>query len=182
MTTLYGVAGSGVTLSEALEAGRMDGGCALLTAPSAYHVTRVMGRDCVTSAGHVDLSTVYEARAFTPDVEMRWVEAGYVVFLAEDAGLLPASMGDRVEPLDAIDVIEARYLVWGRVKAADQGWATLASARIGTLAVPALTTTPGGRVRLVAREYVVHDHEHGNAYVAEERLLGFEPYEVEGAA
>lgn len=186
MTTLFGVAATGVSLADALAAGQMDGGCALLTTPSAYHVATVAGRECHTQAGPVDLSVVYEARAFTPDVELRWVEAGHAVLLAEDESLLPGFFGERVEPVPAIDAIEGRYLLWGEVEAVEAGWVTLASARIGTIAVPAAAVVPavapGSRVRLAAREYVVTEHEHGNAYVAEERLLGFEPYEVDGSA
>ncbi|GGO20285.1 hypothetical protein GCM10010116_40670 [Microbispora rosea subsp. aerata] len=182
---LHGVAASGVTLAEALAAGAMTGGCALLTAPSAYHVARVTERGCHTRTGPVDLSTVYEARVFTSEMELRWVEAGYAVMLTEDEDLLAGSSWERLEPIRAIDTIDTRYLVWGTLKEADGGWGTLASARIGTLAVPlpaAAPFVPGGRIRLVAREYVAVDREHGNAHVAEERLLGFEFYDTEGAA
>lgn len=188
MITLYGAAAIDVTLQEALEAAGIAGGCALLTAPSAYHVARVEGRGCATSAGPVDLSTVYEARIFTPDVELRWVEAGYAVLLSEDQSLLPAFFGEPVEALAAVKTLDAHYLVWGEttapvpVTASAPSWATLRSARIGALAVPMVTPFPESRVRLAAREYVVADKIHGNAYVAEERLIGFEPYASEGIA
>ncbi|WP_055483398.1 type III-D CRISPR-associated protein Csx19 [Sphaerimonospora mesophila] len=183
---LHCVAASGMTLGEAMDAGGLSGGCALLTAPSAYHVARVTEGGCVTRTGPVDLSTVYEARAFTPKAELRWVEAGYAVLLAEDENLLAGSSWERLEPIRAVDTMDTRYLVWGTLKDADVGWATLASARIGTLAVPLPTAVPlsvvsRGRIRLVTREYVVVDREHGNAHVAEERLLGFELYDLEGA-
>ncbi len=121
-----------------------------------------------------------------PKVELRWVEAGYAVLLAEDENLLAGSSWERLEPIRAVDTMDTRYLVWGTLKDADVGWATLASARIGTLAVPLPTAVPlsvvsRGRIRLVTREYVVVDREHGNAHVAEERLLGFELYDLEGA-
>ncbi|GGO71152.1 hypothetical protein GCM10012289_36210 [Nonomuraea cavernae] len=160
----------------------MDGGCALLTTPSAYRVARVEGRACVTSSGPADLSVVYEARAFTADVELRWVESGYAVLLTEDASLLPESFGEAVDPLPAIGTMDAGYLVWGSVTASDAGWTSLASARVGTLTVPMASEPRADRVRLVAREYVVADPGHGNAYVAEERLISFEPYAAEGAA
>ncbi|WP_214104960.1 type III-D CRISPR-associated protein Csx19 [Acrocarpospora catenulata] len=180
--TLYGAAISGITLAEALD--RLDGGCALLTAPSAYKVATVSGRDCLTKAGPVDLSAVYEARAFTPDAELRWVEAGYAVLLTENKNLLPGSSWEPLEPIEAIDTIDTRYLVWGKVKEADAAWATLASSRVGTLNVPrsAPPAVPQDRVRLITREYVTVDRDHGNANVAEERLLRFEPYRLEGAA
>lgn len=185
---LHAVTAFGVALAEALEATGLDGACALLTTPSAYQVARVAGHTCVTRNGPVDLAAVYEARVFSPDVELRWMEsASASVVLAEDEYLLPGSFGDRLDPLPAVRTIEARYLVWGAVQAAMDGWATLSSARVGVLDVPALTAVRHERVRLAAREYVAVDPEHGNAYVAEERLLGFEPYQaserkVEGAA
>ncbi|MFI6802169.1 type III-D CRISPR-associated protein Csx19 [Streptosporangium canum] len=179
MTTLYGAAAAGVTLARAIEAAGVAGGCALLTAPSAYHVARVEGGRCVTEAGPVDLSTVYEARVFTAQVELRWVEAGYAVLLTEDRSLLPPSFDGPVEPLSAEAVLDVRYLLWGEVKAFTSGWVALGSARIGTLTVPVATPFPQDRIRLVAREYVVADRVHGNAHVAEERLVGFAPYAVE---
>lgn len=39
--------------------------------------------------------------------------------------------------------------------------------------VPVQTTA---RARLAARQYIAVEPEHGNAYVAEERLLRIEPY------
>ncbi|GLW98926.1 CRISPR-associated protein Csx19 [Microtetraspora sp. NBRC 16547] len=182
MTTLYGAAATGVTLPEALQATGLNGGCALLTTPSAYRVARVEDGDCVSASGPVDLSAVYEARVFTSEAELRWVEPGYAVLLTEDERLLPESFGERVEPLAALATTDTRYLVWGAVTANGSGWATLVSSRVGSLAVPSASAGEGERVRLAAREYVVADPEHGNAYVAEERLIGFEPYAAEGAA
>ncbi|MGW0587803.1 type III-D CRISPR-associated protein Csx19 [Streptosporangium sp. NPDC002607] len=193
MTTLYGGAATGVTLPQALQAAGVAGGCALLTAPSAYHVTRVQGDGCVTPAGPVDLSTVYEARAFTPKVELRWVETGYAVLLTEDRSLLPAFFGEPLEELSTVATAEAHYLVWGEAGASASGgrpvsggaedsapgWVTLRTARIGTLTVPMAPSSAQKRVRLAAREYIVADRVHGNAYVAEERLIGFEPYAPE---
>ncbi|MEV6981854.1 CRISPR-associated protein Csx19 [Sphaerisporangium sp. NPDC051017] len=182
MTALYGAAATGITLPEALEAARLDGGCALLTAPSAYRLARAAGRGCVTPTGPADLSAVYEARVFTAHVELRWVEAGYAVLLTEDASLLPGAFGEPLDALDVVTTIETRYLVWGTATTSTPGWAMLASARVGALAVPMAAAPETGRIRLAVREYVVADKAHGNAYVAEERLIGFEPYPLEGAA
>ncbi|GAA5075652.1 CRISPR-associated protein (TIGR03984 family) [Thermocatellispora tengchongensis] len=179
-TVLYGAAAEGRALADAIEAAAMDGGCALLTAPSAYHVARVEGRDCMTPDGPVDLRAVYEARVFTPDRELRWVERGYAVLLTEDESLLPPSFPERLDALAAIDVLDHRYLVWGEATRGTPGWTALRSNRVPTIAVPAATGQ--SRVRLAAREYVAVEPEHGNAYVAEERLIGFEPYRPEGAA
>lgn len=174
MTTLYGAVADGITLEEALPA--VPGGCALLTTPSAYHVAKVEGGRCIRPTGPVDLSLVYEARVFTPDIELRWTESGYAVALTENENLLP--FDQRIDPINAETTIDTRYLLWGKASPLTPGWTTLHSSRIGSLTVPA--TAAGSRLRLTAREYVVADPEHGNAYVAEERLIGFEPYTPEG--
>lgn len=176
-TTLYGAAATGVSLAEALAAAGLDGACALLTTPSAYRIATVADGACVTADGPVDLAAAYEARAFTPDAELRWADPGYAVVLTEDAALLPASFPERIDPLPAVAVLNADYLLWGEVRGTAPGWATLRSSRIGALTVP-LADPPAdrSRIRLAAREYVVAEPEHGNAYVAEERLLRFEPH------
>ncbi len=181
MITLRGATAAGVTLPEALNAARLpDGAVALLTTPSAYRVARVEGGVCVTPSGPADLSPAYEARVFTPDVELRWTETG-AVLLAEDPALLPSAFGRPIDPLDAITTLSASYLLWGTVSSPTTGtWATLTSARVGPLTVPLPRDTPSPepatRISLATREYVAADPEHGNAYVAEERLIRFEPY------
>ncbi|WP_158558258.1 type III-D CRISPR-associated protein Csx19 [Spongiactinospora gelatinilytica] len=181
-TSLHAAAVHGITLSSAIAAAGLAGGCALLTAPSAYHVTRVTTRGCTTPDGPVDLSTVYEARIFTEDLELRWMEPGHAVVLTEDAGRLPGSFGEPIEPLCCRSVIDARYLVWGVVHRPGLEWAELRSSRVGVRTIPRSGVRPQERVRLAAREYVVTEPQHGNAYVAEERLIGFEPYSPEGSA
>jgi CRISPR-associated protein (TIGR03984 family) len=191
-TVLYGAATTGVALPEALAAAGLDGGCALLTSPTAYRVARVTGGVCLAppyagSTGRarpsrqMDVSAVYEARAFTADRELRWIEPGYAVLLTEDQRLLPASFPERLDDLPVVDTLEAGYLIWGTASVAASGWTRLRSPRVGELAVPMTGRPEGGRVRLVAREYLAADPVHGTAYVAEERLLGFEPYTAEGA-
>ncbi|MDX3099973.1 CRISPR-associated protein Csx19 [Nonomuraea angiospora] len=181
MTTLYTACAGNLTLAQALVQAGVEGGCALLTAPATYHIARVHAGVCETPAGVVDLNPVFEARVFTPQVELRWVEAGHAVVLTEEERLLPPDFPDRLDPMRTVATLSAHYLVWGHVTRAASGWVNLRSRRVGTLALPMANVTTDA-VRLIAREYVVTDEIHGNAYVSEERLIGFEPYSAEGAA
>ncbi|MFI7449694.1 CRISPR-associated protein Csx19 [Nonomuraea sp. NPDC049714] len=179
---LYTAYADDLALGEALAQAGVEGGCALLTSPAAYRVAKVQASECRTPTGAVDLDPVFEARVFTSQVELRWVESGRrAVVLAEQEHLLPSAFPGRLEPMRAVTTLPAHYLVWGKDAAPAAGWVTLRSRQVGTLALP-MAGVAAERVRLVAREYVVADEEHGNAYVAEERLVGFEPYAVEGPA
>ncbi|MBL7487455.1 hypothetical protein I6A60_05920 [Frankia sp. AgB1.9] len=170
------------------------GATALLSTPSAFLLARVSADGaCVTADGTaVDPDDVFEARAFTADVELRWVRrlaSGEGVLLGEDV-----TGGGEATGLAAHD---GHYLLWGEHEpAADRaGWRALSSHRIGLLLVPAdggVATAPGNRLRLVVREYLAYDlplaepdpsgdaidvKGHGNAYVLDERLVRVEAYQ-----
>ncbi len=177
--TLHASARPTVTLAEALDWAAITGS-ALLASPDHYHVATAEGGNCRTPAGPVDLSTVFEARVFDEHRELRWWHdtggKGRAVVISEDTDRLPAG-GDPVDPVPAIDVIDGGYLLWGRTTDTPApGWVTLATARIGSLQLPAPPPLPGDspdlhRIRFDVREYVAVEPTHGNAYVAEERLV-----------
>ncbi|MGC5234467.1 type III-D CRISPR-associated protein Csx19 [Streptomyces albogriseolus] len=180
---LLGRAADGITLRDALAAAPVTGAVALLSTPAAYVVATVDDdHHCITPDKPAPLEEAFEARVFTPDSELRWTATGpgtgRAVVLTEDPALLPAApFTEEIEDLRAIDTVEARYLLWGRPVADDRapvGWTTLHTPRIGTLRVPAPRPGPQQRIRLAAREYVCAEARHGNAYVADERLLRLE--------
>ncbi|SDG62332.1 CRISPR-associated protein, TIGR03984 family [Sinosporangium album] len=181
MTTLYSAAAHDVALPQTLNTAAFEGACALLTAPSAYHVAKVEDGRCVTPSGPVDLSTVYEARLFTPTAEVRWVGSGAAVFLTEDENAAPPLFTWPLPDVSAVTTFDRTYLVWGSVATAANGWISLRSSRTADLTLPMAQAPGADRVVLTAKEYVVADPEHGNAYVAEERLTGFKPYVMKGA-
>lgn len=168
MTTLFAASAENLPLAEALAA--VPGGCALLTSPSAYRVGLVQDGRCLQPTGPIDVSAVYEARAFTEELELRWTESGHAVVLTESEDLIPAAFTTRIDSLEAEDTLDTRYLLWGVATPLAPGWTTLHSNRVGVITVP-VAHAGQERVWLAAREYVVADDEHGNAYVAEERLL-----------
>lgn len=182
MTTLHAAAHPGLPLAEALatcvRASKLAEATALLTAPSRYDIALV-GADggCRTPQGPAQLSEVYEARVFTADAELRWREEpgapGRAVLLTEEPALLPPEFPetDGLE-LEAVGTLTTHQLLWGQATEGAGKWTTLTGASV-TLRVPVQTTA---RARLAARQYIAVEPEHGNAYVAEERLLRIEPY------
>ncbi len=159
----------------------LAGGIALLSSPEAYTVAtvgddgRCRAPDGGMPGGEVDLGRVYEARAFTREVELRWVrrgDSGQGVLLGEQV-----TGGNLWTDLQTTDL---HYLLWGEVVDGDEpaGWVSLSSARIGTLLVPAVPPQ-GRRLRLRAREYIAVEPEHGNSYVLDERLIAIEEGQVD---
>lgn len=186
---LHSRAAEPVSLKDALAHARLTGAVALLSTPRSFLIAAVRdGHRCTTpeEPAGTPLDDVFEARVFTPHTELRWIatgpSAGRAAVLTEDEAHLPTGpFTEDITPLTAIDTIESRYLLWGRPLAthpAPDGWTTLHTPRIGTLHIPtpAGTPPPGAddRMQLVAREYVCTEPRHGNAYIAEERLLRLE--------
>ncbi|MGW4031658.1 type III-D CRISPR-associated protein Csx19 [Streptomyces sp. NPDC004838] len=183
---LHSLAAEPVGFQDALAHARLAGAVALLSTPQAFVIATVHDdHRCSTAdtpAG-IPLDDVFEARVFTPHTELRWMAtgtgSGRAVILTEDDSPLPTGpFTEEITPLTAIDTIESRYLLWGRPLADDRapdGWTTLHTPRIGVLHIPTPAGAPplsaSDRMQLVAREYVCAEPRHGNAYIAEERLL-----------
>jgi CRISPR-associated protein (TIGR03984 family) len=184
-------AADSISLRDALAHAPTAGAVALLSTPQAFVIATVRENSrCTTVDTDAPLDDVFEARVFTPDAELRWTATftgtagatGRAALLTENPALLPAGpFGEEVAVIEAVDTIGARYLLWGRPVPDDpapDGWITLHTPRIGVLRVPAPASgtrpSPQERVQLAAREYVCTEPRHGNAYVAEERLLRLE--------
>ncbi|MFC8854124.1 CRISPR-associated protein Csx19 [Streptomyces sp. NPDC057144] len=192
MTTLYGRAHPATTLTDALTRAGFSDAVALLSAPHAHRVARVHQGHCHTyDDGPGFLQAVFDARVFDGQRELRWLcttgRQGQAVLLGEDPALLPAGFGDPLPELHAQDTLPSYYLLWGTPQPTtgagvggrgDGAWTALRTPRIGTLHIPVPLPPKGCRLRLVAREYVSVESRHGNAHVAEERLLRIEPTEL----
>jgi CRISPR-associated protein (TIGR03984 family) len=194
MKTLYGSASNGIDLLAALE---QCGGVlfqplavALLYTPGWCGFAQVRpvasGVELilpVLEERRFDPATVFEARIFGQQAELRWLKQwpnkGRAVLLAEED--VSSYLDDELMPIQSIDIIDQTYLLWGEGVPANprelpRNWSRLAMARIGTLDVPyPLDDRPAvsekdQRIHLIAREYVDVD-EHGNAAVVEERLM-----------
>ncbi|MUN41082.1 type III-D CRISPR-associated protein Csx19 [Actinomadura litoris] len=164
-TTLHVAACDGLTFTEAMESA--PDGFALLTTPWRYAIVTTAEARRSTFQG------VFEARAFDEHTELRWLQdSGRTVLLTEDPTALPPSFTP-CDPVNAAGTVDGGYLLWGKAVMTSDGWTTLTTERIGSLRVPG-EFGRGDRVELTTREYIAHDSAHGNAYIAEERLLSFE--------
>lgn len=179
MTALYGQAADGISLAEAIRRAVAGRAVALLSSPARYEIAEVRDGLCHGPQDPCPLDEVFEARLFSPELEVRWQHTagglGRAVAVAERQDMLPAQFGQALAPVEVVAVIPQRYLLWGKtIPPRHPGWASLFSARVGVLPVPLSVPAGGRRVCLTAREYVTVEPAHGNAYVAEERLLGLE--------
>ncbi|WP_322752135.1 CRISPR-associated protein Csx19 [Frankia sp. Cas3] len=193
--TLYSATSEEVTLADAIRltglGADLGDAVALLASPKRYTVARLSGGRLTDSEKTVELpaagsAAVFEARIFNRDAELRWLHTGNgvgtAVIVAESPDLC-AGLAKRLDPLDPVETIENKYLLWGRPLPAgddadaDAGgsgpqWVRLAEARIGALDVPLpRVPRPDECVYLRTVEYVTTEPEHGNAGVAEERLV-----------
>ena len=190
---LYSRAADGIGFSEALTHARMTGGIALLSTPAAFLVAAECGGErWITVDGEPAFDEVFEARVFTAQAELRWYDNSpgrpRAVLLTEDAALLPSGPFDQDVPaLRATETLESRYLLWGDPVSTDTSpreWSSWYSPRIGTVHLPGLPIGPelpakqqavgDERMHLIGREYICCEPRHGNAHVAEERLLRLE--------
>ncbi|WP_131739030.1 type III-D CRISPR-associated protein Csx19 [Actinomadura roseirufa] len=167
--TVLAVAGrDDLTFAEAMESA--PDGIALLTTPWRYAVVTA------DEARRSPPDGVFEARVFDGRAELRWLVdtagRGAAVVLSEDPDVLPAAFTAR-EPLEAAGTVEGGYLLWGKAAGTSDGWTTFTRERIGRLRVPG-EFPAGAHAALTTREYIARDPDHGNAYIAEERLVSFE--------
>jgi CRISPR-associated protein (TIGR03984 family) len=180
MTTLQARAADGLTLGQAIQRAGFTAATAMLSTPTRHWLAAMVGGVVTDRSGTADLGSVYEARIFDGDRELRWLNEsagqGRAALLAEDGAALPAGFGAPLPAVPTLAVLDQRYLLWGQVEgSSERGWTTLYSPRIGPLDVPH-PAEPGARLRLVVREYIAAEERHGNAYVADERLIRLESY------
>lgn len=157
------------------------GAVALLYSPSACQMARVDASGALTShdGASVDISGVYELRAFHESAELRWqrpsgAPSGRAVVVTERpiAGLT----ADADKSIEFCE--ERRYLLWGKStesKGSNPGWTRLRSARIREVCVPIDKVTEGQRLVLRAVEYFARG-AFGNITLLDERLISIETY------
>lgn len=167
-TVLHVASRDDLTFAEAME--DAPDGVALLTTPWRYEVVTAAEARLSMPEG------VFEARVFDESTELRWLNdmdgRGRAVLLTEDPAVLPEAFTTR-EQVEVIGTENGGYLLWGKAVETADGWTTLTTERIGSLRVPT-GIERGEHASLVTREYIARDPDHGNAYIAEERLLAFQ--------
>ena len=117
--------------------------------------------------------------ASTPD-GAAWLRGGEYA-----SGVMGAGTSDRWEcARHTVFHADSQYLIWGRVAAFEDGWATLHDQRVGNITAP-ISAAPdniiGGSIRLRAREYFglapgEAGEKHGNWRLLAECFRGFEVY------
>jgi CRISPR-associated protein (TIGR03984 family) len=127
--------------------------------------------------GSLDLTGVFEVRAFTADHELRWLNtsAGYgdAVIVSDLADDVEASAEVHVDGAWRDATSSYERLLWGTARTTNvEGWLRLSDNRIRQFDVP-VDGPPlaEARVWLTAVEYLVED-EHGNISIVDERLTG----------
>jgi CRISPR-associated protein (TIGR03984 family) len=158
------------------------GAVALVYSALRCGFARLDGTTLVDSKSNLIGGDAFEARVFNGDLELRWLQSrfdggvrcGRAVLLHET----PALGGEPRS--DIIHTLERQYVLWGQADppaaSLAPGWSSLSTARIGALAVPLANIPQSRRVILRAREYMAQEHGHGNAYIADERLLCLSVY------
>lgn len=194
MTTLYGRASKeSITLKDALKqcAIFLEDSVALVYAPSFCKFAKFENGG-LSLVDDRSLSTVFEARVFNQNVELRWLNIsnglGRAVLISDIEITRVFTDEEDVSLTEILDTIPQQYLLWGkgvvRSPSLPQGWSRLAAARIGALDVPITGIKPKQQVKLIAREYIGLSEgdagEYGNVAVVEERLIDLElvPLEV----
>jgi CRISPR-associated protein (TIGR03984 family) len=194
MTTLYGRTSKiNISLSEALEKckSELTDAVAILYSPSFCKFAK-FENGTLSLIGENSISTVFEARVFNKNAELRWLNVfnsqGRAVLISDNE--LPKIFDEEEDiNLEFLDTIPQQYLLWGkgvdnkRSPSTPKGWIRLAAARIGGLDVPIAGIHPKQQVKLEAREYIglcegEAGKKYGNVAVLEERLIGLEPLEV----
>ncbi|MFM7885532.1 MAG: CRISPR-associated protein Csx19, partial [Pseudanabaena sp.] len=162
MTTLYGRASKeNISLKEALKqcAVFLEDAVALVYAPSFCTFAK-FENDNLSLIENKSLSTVFEARVFNQNVELRWLNVsnglGRAV-LVSDIELTRVFNDDvDVSLTEILDTIPQQYLLWGkgvdnkRSPSTPSSWSRLAAARIGALDVPIADIHPKQQVHLIA--------------------------------
>lgn len=159
-----------------------NGATAILYSPQRCQLATVaegVFRD--TEGQPVDISSIFEARAFHEMAELRWLNdpgperSHRAVILAEQDAAAKLDGWHSAHRDDVIEKLPQTYLLWGEGtgRTLTNGWSELATARIGALRVPVSNVGKNQRVLLHSVEYIV-EAEHGNAVVFDERLVKLE--------
>ena len=146
---------------------------------------RIRARDTASLEG------VIRARLFNGDFDLVWDRHGDSTLdgaawlRGEECvrGVMGAGTSDRSEcSRHTVFHTDNPYLIWGKVAAFEDGWATLHDQRVGNITVPISEAPVGSSIRMRAREYFgpapgEAGEKHGNWRLLAECFCGFEVYE-----
>lgn len=189
---LHGYAVQGLTLEKALEdcidilTSEGRDALALLYATNRCFLARLKNGNLLDQDDSlVSTAAVYEARMFSDNTELRWLNrdggSGDAALLTETQPALNDSWKNRADlnqDVVSAGTIKHSYLLWGEsVLPPRNGWIKMATPRIGGYYSPFAMDVSHEyeptklRLQLNAIEYLSQEPEHGNVFVAEERWL-----------
>lgn len=186
MTTLYSYQAKDITLTEAIAAcqQQLKEAIALLYSPDSCKFLRLKNREFEYASNEEKechkLSSVFEARIFTADHELRWLNRengqGDAVLLTETPQAL-SSFQKFQESIE--DRLDQHYLLWGEPvlnpRNIQGDWQRLAEARIGKLNIPISEQFKHKQQRVYLKTYeYITKLEYGNCVVVQERLISLE--------
>jgi CRISPR-associated protein (TIGR03984 family) len=156
---------------------------------------RTAGFGTVNSRGEVmldqrvlteqDLEELFEIRAFSESVELRWLKdgtTGTAVLVSDSSKVDSGDYGSlRWETIEVLQAVDTKYFVWGASDGPTEGnagaapWSRLFDSRIGVQTIPG-SHAAGTRAVIRAIEYITAEDAYGNAAVTEERWCGIETF------
>lgn len=185
---LYGQQAANIELDAVIQAFRQTQGSVpiigLVYSPQHCCFVRLDGDGAIEayqgkSPLDIELTTIFEARLFTPEAELRWLKTGpeqqgrAVVIAESEMAELEGFHALEQAFKQAFSPVEQTYVLWGEADPKSPSlandWSLLATARIGRLPVPLIGK--GDYAVLNSLEYLDCD-DYGNSYIAQERLIG----------
>ncbi len=163
-----------MTLSEALSKMKntSQNGYALLYGRTECVLAELKAGKLVNHTDDCTITDVYEARVFTKNWELRWLEDSRIAVLTEAEEEILEGEWDKNKY--TVETDENHYMLWGKGAGVfTNGWGGVSSARIGTIPLP-FEVQANRYVQLNTREYFSNDYPCGNFAVFDERLISLE--------
>jgi CRISPR-associated protein (TIGR03984 family) len=161
-------------------------GIALLYSPNWAKIVRVKdGKfDCMQDGkfDENELPSVFEAKIFNEDIELRWVnkdgEVGVSTTLNE------VGNGDSNHPIRLSDE-RSKHLLYGKLQnngKMENGYVTIFDEKVGRIKVPVDNdfVFSEGNLAFECYEYYLLDEKYGNARVIDTRFIGIVHYDIGG--
>jgi CRISPR-associated protein (TIGR03984 family) len=175
---LYSRTAADIRLSDALTkcAELFPDGVGLFYSPITCQFGKIQANTITDKEDKIlDLAKIFEARIFNSQAELRWLNRsngmGNAVLLSEQN--IQNYLDKDESTIQAIDIIDSQYLLWGEGTGKKQrDWSYISAARTGKIAVPIENINRNDRVKLRFREYLSICDRHGNVAIVEERLKG----------
>lgn len=161
-------------LSSALEVAskHLTGAVALVYTPKKCSFARLNGSKLQGPDGSAVADDAFEVRAFDGNCEFRWIAGLGASLIAESEIKDIPWAGGSTEA----ETADNEYVLWGKGtdKAGKTGWASVSSARIGTMCLPLDGPVPRDKHAVLKTVEYFAQFADGNYAVLDERLVALE--------